>query len=165
MTDQELIRSLTEDFAPRVRELCADDKMDCDNLCAGNILTAKCVVFQAAERIAALQSENGSKDKEIERLEMQVKVKDACISGKSSIIARVEAERDALLDRAHEAQVERDCARAERDAAVESWRGFCSKCIWKGKQRLSDGQLDGRCKTCCENGKCNWEWRGAQGEA
>lgn len=46
-----------------------------------------------------------------------------------------------------------------RDEAVESWRGFCSKCAWRGKRHLSDGQLDARCKTCLENGKCNWEWR------
>ena len=53
---------------------------------------------------------------------------------------------------------------AERDAAVESWRGFCSKCEWRDKQYLDDGKMDDRCKTCRENHKCNWEWRGAQGE-
>lgn len=48
----------------------------------------------------------------------------------------------------------------ERNAAVESWRGFCAKCAWNGKQYLADGQMDARCKTCRETGKCNWEWRG-----
>ena len=48
----------------------------------------------------------------------------------------------------------------ERDAAVESWRGFCAKCAWNGKQYLSDGKMDDRCKTCRDNNKCNWEWRG-----
>ena len=51
----------------------------------------------------------------------------------------------------------------ERNAAVESWRGFCAKCKWNGKQYLSDGKMDDRCKTCRENNKCNWEWRGPQG--
>ena len=48
----------------------------------------------------------------------------------------------------------------ERDAAVESWRGFCAKGMWNGKQYLSDGQMDARCETCREGGKCNWQWRG-----
>lgn len=48
----------------------------------------------------------------------------------------------------------------ERDAAVESWKGFCAKCAWNGKQYLSDGKMDTRCKTCREGGKCNWQWRG-----
>lgn len=51
-------------------------------------------------------------------------------------------------------------AEKERDAAINSWRGFCIKCTWNGKQYLSDGKMDDRCKTCRENGKCNWEWRG-----
>ena len=52
---------------------------------------------------------------------------------------------------------------AERDAAVESWRGFCSKCEWRDKQYLADGKMDDRCKTCRDNHKCNWKWRGPQG--
>ena len=53
---------------------------------------------------------------------------------------------------------------AERDAAVASWRGFCAKCAWNGKQYLADGKMDDRCKTCRENGKCNWQWRGQKEE-
>ena len=55
--------------------------------------------------------------------------------------------------------------KAERDAAIEDWRGFCVKCAWNGKQRLSDGEMDARCATCRANNKCNWEWRGPQKEA
>lgn len=55
-------------------------------------------------------------------------------------------------------------AERERDDAVESWRGFCSKCAWNGKQYLSDGKMDSRCRTCRDNGKCNWQWRGPQEE-
>lgn len=52
----------------------------------------------------------------------------------------------------------------ELDAAVDSWRGFCSKCVWNGEQYLSDGKMDDRCKTCRENNKCNWQWRGVKEE-
>lgn len=47
-------------------------------------------------------------------------------------------------------------------AAVESWRGFCVKCTWNGKQHLSDGKMDDRCVTCRANEKCNWQWRDPQ---
>lgn len=46
-------------------------------------------------QLSALQAENAEKDREIEKLRMQVRVKDACISGKSSIITHMETERDA----------------------------------------------------------------------
>ena len=61
----------------------------------------------------------------------------------------------AATDSAELEQVKR-----ERDAAIESWRGFCAKCTWNGKQYLSDGKMADRCKTCRDNNKCNWEWRG-----
>lgn len=58
-----------------------------------------------------------------------------------------------LLERAEKAE-------RERDAAVQEWQGFCIKCAWNGKQYLSDGKMDDRCRTCRDNQKCNWEWRG-----
>lgn len=57
------------------------------------------------------------------------------------------------------AQTELEQVKRERDAAISSWRGFCVKCDWNGKQYLGDGQMDARCRTCRENGKCNWHWR------
>ena len=57
-------------------------------------------------------------------------------------------------------RAELEQAKRERDAAIADWRGFCAKCAWNGKQHLSDGQMDARCRTCRENRKCNWEWRG-----
>ena len=74
-------------------------------------------------------------------------------------VDRLDADTAGLL-KAYAAQLA--AVTAERDAAVESWRGFCAKCGWNGKQYLSDG-MDDRCKTCRENNKCNWEWRGPQG--
>lgn len=72
-----------------------------------------------------------------------------------STLSTLQAENETL--RAELAQVKR-----ERDAAIESWRGFCAKCAWSGKQYLSDGKMDDRCKTCRDNNKCNWEWRGPE---
>lgn len=56
------------------------------------------------------------------------------------------------------AELER--VKRERGAAIADWQGFCAKCVWNGKQYLSDGKMDDRCKTCRDNNKCNWEWRG-----
>lgn len=70
-----------------------------------------------------------------------------------AFVRTLQAENEKL--RAELEQVKR-----ERDAAVESWRGFCAKCAWNGKQYLSDGKMDDRCKTCRDNYKCNWQWRG-----
>lgn len=71
----------------------------------------------------------------------------------ATALSTLQAENEKL--RAELEQVKR-----ERDAAIESWRGFCAKCAWNGKQYLSDGKMDDRCKTCRDNHKCNWEWRG-----
>ena len=56
-------------------------------------------------------------------------------------------------------RAELEQVKQERDAAISSWRGFCVKCDWNGKQYLGDGQMDARCRTGRENGKCNWHWR------
>ena len=61
-------------------------------------------------------------------------------------------------------QAENDRLRKERDAAVESWRGFCSQCAWKNHQYLADGKMDDMCRTCRDNAKCNWKWRGPKEE-
>lgn len=59
-------------------------------------------------------------------------------------------------------EAELEQVKRERDAAVETWRGFCAKCEWVKRQFLSDGRMDDRCKTCRENNKCNWQWRGVK---
>ena len=49
-------------------------------------------------------------------------------------------------------QAENEKLRAELErvqrggAAIADWRGFCAKCVWNGKQYLSDGKMDDRCK-------------------
>ena len=98
---------------------------------------------------------------------------DACTNAVIALSA-LQAENEKL--RAELEQTRKDCAVAEknhadcigelekvkqeRDAAIADWHGFCVKCAWNGKQYLADGIMDARCKTCRENGKCNWEWRG-----
>ncbi|MEG1564851.1 MAG: hypothetical protein RR365_14180 [Bacteroides sp.] len=57
MGNKDLIAALRKKFAPTVREMCADDKFNCDTLCAGNISTSECIVFQAADAIEALEAE------------------------------------------------------------------------------------------------------------
>ena len=59
-------------------------------------------------------------------------------------------------------EAELEQVKRERDAAVEIWRGFCAKCEGVKRQFLSDGRMDDRCKTCRENNKCNWQWRGVK---
>ena len=79
-------------------------------------------------------------------------------------LGRAFADAEDVLDEAATAleqlQAENDRLRRERDAAVESWRGFCSQCAWKNHQYLADGKMDDRCRTCRDNAKCNWKWRG-----
>lgn len=69
------------------------DEDNCDVL--DDIDDAADALESLVAQLAALQTENGEKDREIEKLRMQVRVKDACISGKSSIINHMETERDA----------------------------------------------------------------------
>lgn len=56
----------------------------------------------------------------------------------------------------------------ERDAAIEDIFNFssnkCFCCAHNTHKWLSDGGMDDLCKTCLENGKCNWVWRGVQKE-
>ena len=56
----------------------------------------------------------------------------------------------------------------ERDAAVADIFNFssckCFCCVHNTHKWLSDGGKDDLCKTCLENGKCNWKWRGVQKE-
>ena len=75
---------------------------------------------------------------------------------------RHECKIDCLLEEYEKKKDELEKVRRERDAAIKDWKGFCTKCAWNGKQYLADGQMDARCKTCRENGKCNWEWRGVK---
>ena len=69
-------------------------------------------------------------------------------------------ERTRLMAENAELRAELERVKRERGAAIADWQGFCAKCVWNGKQYLSDGKMDDRCKTCRDNNKCNWEWRG-----
>ena len=100
----------------------------------------------AISTIPTLQAENAQLRAELSRKEELVRRQ-----------AKELERRDKLLK---EQEAELEQVKRERDSAIESWRGFCAKCTWNGKQYLADGQMDARCKTCRETGKCNWEWRG-----
>lgn len=98
MTDRELIQALTDELAPRIRELCADDKLGCDQLCAGNIFTAKCIVFQAADRLAALQAENAELRTQHRTEHCEAAGYDCAeLARLRATLAQVEAEREAAV--------------------------------------------------------------------
>lgn len=183
MTDQELIRSLTEDFAPRIRELCADDKMDCDNLCAGNILTAKCIVFQAADRLAALQAENeelmalgqeaasdcAKKDKELADLRAENAEKDKEIERMATELKlwREQAKtehRDKEMYNGMRLKAKAALSRveAERDAAVADLHSMHTLCMDIGGccpecGSQIDELLDAACTFCKGPGVSCWK--------
>lgn len=102
---EELITDLREVFAPMVRELCADDKFDCDELCAGNIMTSECIIFRAASALEHLCAEN-------ERLRSTCYPKD----GVEAIIRERDAYKEELAaERAKYAELQRynvDCTKA-----------------------------------------------------
>ena len=79
-----------------------------------------------------------------------------------TVVEKVRSTLSTLQAENKELRVELEQVKRERDAAIESWRGFCAKCAWSGKQYLSDGKMDDRCKTCRDNNKCNWKWRGPE---
>lgn len=107
---------------------------------------AQTMLLDAATALSTLQSENEKLRDEVERQRRSADDRQHLYENAERAYMKVLAELE---------QVKR-----ERDAAVASWRGFCAKCAWNGKQYLSDGKMDDRCKTCRDNNKCNWEWRG-----
>lgn len=78
---------------------------------------------------------------------------------KEDVLKRIH-EADKLQAENEKLRAELERVKRERGAAIADWQGFCAKCVWNGKQYLSDGKMDDRCKTCRDNNKCNWEWRG-----
>ena len=79
------------------------------------------------------------------------------------LAARLAAYEDTGLDPEEIEQLKR-----ERDAAIEDIFNFssnkCFCCAHNTHKWLSDGGMDDLCKTCLENGKCKWEWRGVRKE-
>ena len=84
---------------------------------------------------------------------------DYTIQNMRTVLEKVRSTLSTLQAENKELRAELEQVKQERDAAISSWRGFCVKCDWNGKQYLGDGQMDARCRTCRENGKCNWHWR------
>lgn len=74
MNADEIVKALRDDFAPQVREMCANDDFSCDELCAGNIMTSQCIIFQAADLITSQRAE-------IDRLKCELNSVNAIFSG------------------------------------------------------------------------------------
>lgn len=53
---------------------------------------------------------------------------------------------------------------AERDVIIRAIPPRCKYCVRNGPQFLQDGTMDDVCRTCFQNDKCNWQWRGVQKE-
>lgn len=53
---------------------------------------------------------------------------------------------------------------AERDAVIRYIPPRCKYCVRNSPQFLQDGKMDDVCRTCFQNDKCNWQWRGVQEE-
>lgn len=111
--------------------------------------------FEAATALSTLQAEN-------EKLRAELKTCKEKNAGLAlALLTECAPNPDCLGDDEWRAiRVELERVKRERGAAIADWQGFCAKCVWNGKQYLSDGKMDDRCKTCRDNNKCNWEWRG-----
>lgn len=85
---------------------------------------------------------------------------DYTIQNMRTVLEKVRSTLSTLQAENEKLRAELERVKRERGAAIADWQGFCAKCVWNGKQYLSDGKMDDRCKTCRDNNKCNWEWRG-----
>lgn len=130
----------------RLKSLHNALKEEGEQKCSPEINTVAFVLMGAASILSTLQTENEKLRDEVERQRRSADNRQHLYENAERAYMKVLTESE---------QVKR-----ERDAAIESWRGFCAKCTWNGKQYLSDGKMDDRCKTCRDNNKCNWEWRG-----
>lgn len=130
----------------RLKSLHNALKEEGEQKCSPEINTVAFVLMDAASILSTLQTENEKLRDEVERQRRSADNRQHLYENAERAYMKVLTESE---------QVKR-----ERDAAIESWRGFCAKCTWNGKQYLSDGKMDDRCKTCRDNNKCNWEWRG-----
>lgn len=112
---------------------------------------------EAADALEQLQAENG-------RLQAELEKEEAVRKKQADILYELRGQKYEQTTAIDQLRAENDRLKRERDAAVESWRGFCSQCAWKNHQYLADGKMDDRCRTCRDNAKCNWKWRGPKEE-
>ena len=144
-----------------------------------------CPAMDDAAFIAADTLENDQRHievlmAEIETLREQLARANAEATEYVGEMAAVAVERDSLRSQVEQLtngqlqvmqafQATVDGLTAERDAAVAELFNFtsakCFICKHEGHKWLSDGKMDDLCRTCIDNYKCNWEWRGPQKEA
>ena len=118
---------------------------------------AENVLDEAATALEQLQAEN-------DRLQAEMEKEEAARKKQADILYELRGQKYEQTTAIDQLRAENERLRRERDAAVESWRGFCSQCAWKNHQYLADGKMDDMCRTCRDNAKCNWKWRGPKEE-
>lgn len=67
MDIDKLIEQLNDWNENLISELCADDKLTCDDLCNGK----DCIVVRAAEALSTLQAENEKMRDELEQVKLE----------------------------------------------------------------------------------------------
>lgn len=77
-------------------------------------------------------------------------------------VQRAATMREKTLQIVEQLQVALEQTKRERDAAVADIPKRCCFCKHERHMYHVDGRVDGVCKTCVENGRCNWTWRGPQ---
>lgn len=77
-------------------------------------------------------------------------------------VKRAATMREKTLQIVERLQTELERAKRERDAAVADIPKRCCLCKHERHMYHVDGRVDGVCKTCVENNRINWTWRGPQ---
>ena len=115
MEIEKLIEQLNDWNENLISELCADDKLTCDDLCDGK----DCIVVRAATALSTLQSENEKLRAELEQVRREKDAAVECCRGYCESCA-----------------FERDCAKHDmNDAAPTRWYyGDCEDWEWRGPE-------------------------------
>ena len=167
MDIEKLIEQLNDFNENHISVLCGSGQCACGYLCDKD----DCIVVRAATALSTLQDENEEMQKQLNMFSEFLCYMTGGLLSKTNYTAQemVTAAEDYqqkvcgecdLRDENEKLRAELERVKRERGAAIADWQGFCAKCVWNGKQYLSDGKMDDRCKTCRDNNKCNWEWRG-----
>lgn len=142
--------------------------------------TSKTITQEAADAIETLQAElaqtNTIADLEVKKLQAEKEELFYTLEGvmhsvdkwlddgdySPDRVKRAATMREKTLQIVERLQTELERAKRERDAAVADIPKRCCFCKHERHMYHVDGRVDGVCKTCVENNRLNWTWRGPQ---